>query len=95
MKTEIIINKFINLLDINKIYNLSEILNILDNVYLEEKKTKKGNPTLYNLFVKKHYSILHNKYPFLSRGLILKQCSIMWNTAKRENVDAFKYDFYS
>ena len=26
MKTEIIINKFINLLDINKIYNLSEIL---------------------------------------------------------------------
>jgi len=41
MKTEIIINKFINLLDINKIYNLSEILNILDNVYLEEKKQKK------------------------------------------------------
>ena len=41
MKSEIIINKFINLLDINKIYNLSEILNILDKVYLEEKKTKK------------------------------------------------------
>ena len=41
MKTEIIINKFINLLDINKIYNLSEILKILDNVYLEENKTKK------------------------------------------------------
>jgi hypothetical protein len=41
MKTEIIINKFVNLLDINKIYNLSEILKILDNVYLEEKKQKK------------------------------------------------------
>lgn len=41
MKTEIIINKFVNLLDINKIYNLSEILKILDNVYLEENKTKK------------------------------------------------------
>lgn len=41
MKTEIIINKFVNLLDINKIYNLSEILKILDNVYLEEKNKKK------------------------------------------------------
>jgi len=95
MKTEIIINKFINLVDINKKYSLLEILKILDNVYLEETKTKKRNPTLYNLFVKKHYPILHIKYPFFNRGLIMKQCSIMWNVAKRENINAFEYDFYS
>jgi len=36
MKTEIIINKFINLVDINKKYSLSKILKILNSVYLEE-----------------------------------------------------------
>tara|TARA_Y100000389_G_scaffold204284_1_gene256063 strand:- start:51 stop:371 length:321 start_codon:yes stop_codon:yes gene_type:complete len=94
MKTLQFINKFINLVDIKKEYSLLELLKILNSVCLENTKIKR-NPTPYNLFVKKHYPILHTKYPYLNRGLIMKQCSIMWNTAKREKVNAFEYDFYS
>ena len=61
-----------------------------------KNKTKcKRKPTPYNIFVKKHYPILHKKYPFLNRGLIMRQCGIMWRTAKCEGVNAFEWDFYS
>tara|TARA_B000000475_G_C15972925_1_gene437778 strand:+ start:248 stop:550 length:303 start_codon:yes stop_codon:yes gene_type:complete len=97
--TQQFVNKFIILVDIKKEYTLTELKKILINAYndtiLENKSEGKRKPTPYNIFVKKHYPILHKKYPFLNRGLIMRQCGIMWRTAKSEGINAFEWDFYS
>ena len=96
--TQEFINKFIILVDIKNEYTLTEFRKILIKAYDETilNKTKsKSKPSLYNIFVKEHYPILHKKFPFLNRGLIMRQCGIMWRTAKKEEVDPFKWNFYS
>ena len=97
--TQQFVNKFIILVDIKNVYTLTELKKLLINAYndtiLENKTKCKRKPAPYNIFVKKHYPILHKKYPFLNRGLIMRQCGIMWRTAKCEGVNAFEWDFYS
>ena len=77
-----IINDFIIAIDKNKKYKLNELLKILNKAYDK-----------YNIFVKKYYPLLHNAYPFLSRGLIMRQCGIMWRTAKENNINPLEYNF--
>lgn len=70
--TKDIINDFINTIDINKNYKINKLLKILNKAY--DKNKLKNYQLKYNIFVKKHYTLLHNTYPFLSRGLIIRQC---------------------
>ena len=97
--TQQFINKFIIFVDIKNEYTLTELRKILiktyDETILENKTKYKRKPTPYNIFVKEHYPILHKKFPFLNRGLIMRQCGIMWRTAKEEGVDPFKWNFYT
>jgi hypothetical protein len=86
-----IINDFIIAIDKNKKYKLNELLKILNKAY--DKNKIKRKPTKYNIFVKKYYPLLHNAYPFLSRGLIMRQCGIMWRTAKENNINPLEYNF--
>ena len=89
--TKDIINDFINTIDINKNYKINKLLKILNKAYNKNKSKKLQ--TKYNIFVKKHYTLLHKAYPFLSRGLIMRQCGIMWRTAKENNVDPLEHNF--
>tara|TARA_B000000477_G_scaffold124573_1_gene132780 strand:- start:11929 stop:12240 length:312 start_codon:yes stop_codon:yes gene_type:complete len=99
--TSELIIKLKGTIDIKREYSCNELEKIITDIYehvYNNKKYKiksKREPTNYNIFVKKHYSILHKMYPFLSRGLIMRQCGIMWRTAKENSIDPFEWDFYS
>ena len=47
---------------------------------------KKREPTLYNLFVKEHMSIIKDEFPHLSRQDLMRKVGEIWRTKKVEKV---------
>ena len=88
--TQQIIDKFVELIDVNKEYTCKELTNILSEAYKlvtkGNKKTKTTKaPTKYNLFVKENISKLKMENPTLSRQELMKKVSELWQEEKNKN----------
>ena len=88
--TQQIIDKFVELIDVNKDYTCKELTNILSEAYKlvtkGNKKTKTTKaPTKYNLFVKENISKLKMENPTLSRQELMKKVSELWQEEKNKN----------
>jgi hypothetical protein len=87
--TQQIIDKFVELIDVNKEYTCKELTNILSEAYKlvtkDNKKTKTTKtPTKYNLFVKENISKLKMENPTLSRQELMKKVSELWQEEKNK-----------
>jgi|UniRef100_A0A6C0JSG6 hypothetical protein len=87
--TQQIIDKFVELIDVNKDYTCKELTNILSEAYKlvtkGNKKTKTTKaPTKYNLFVKENISKLKMENPTLSRQELMKKVSELWQEEKNK-----------
>ena len=87
--TQQIIDKFVELIDVNKDYTCKELTNILSEAYKlvtkGNKKTKTTKaPTKYNLFVKENISKLKMENPTLTRQELMKKVSELWQEEKNK-----------
>ena len=87
-RTKEIIDKFNEVVDVDKEYTKNELCAILNNIYKEVYSNKKNGqkekrpPTKYNIFVSENINKLKEEYPELSRQELMKKVGELWKAQK-------------
>jgi len=88
--TKDVIEKFNEVVDINKEYTKNELCLILNTVYKEvyskkNVKKEKRAPTKYNIFVSENMKKMKDEFPDLSRQDVMKKIGEFWK--KHKDID--------
>ena len=85
--TKDVVEKFNEVVDINKEYTKNELCLILTTVYKEvyskkNVKKEKRAPTKYNMFVSENMKRMKEEFPDLSRQDVMKKIGELWKKQK-------------
>jgi len=85
--TKTVIQKFTELVDIEKEYTLKELTSILSECFKDANKKLKKNkpPSQYNLFVKEKMPVLKEQFPEMTRQDLMKKVGELWKSTKTNN----------